>query len=54
MSSDDKIEYLIDKITELKSVANHSSRKEEFMEKALEKFEESKHEMISDIRNLKI
>jgi len=43
MSADDKIEYLVDKITELNSIANHSSRKEEFMEKALEKFEENKH-----------
>lgn len=42
MSSNDKIEYLVDKITELKSGANEFSRKESFMEKAIEKLEENK------------
>ncbi len=54
MNSDDKIEYLVNKITELKSTTQESCRKESFMERALEKLEENKQEMISDIRNLKI
>ena len=33
---------LVDKITELKSGANEFSRKESFMEKAIEKLEENK------------
>ena len=54
MAADDKIEYLVNKITELKCDAKERARKETFLEKALEKLEENKQEMLSDLRNLKI
>ena len=53
MSANDKIDYLVNKITELKSVAQESQRKEIFMEKALEKLEGNKQEMITDLNHLK-
>ena len=42
MSANDKIEYLVNKLIELKSVAKESSRKEMHLEKALEKLEGNK------------
>jgi hypothetical protein len=53
MQANDKIEYLVNKLIELKSTATESSRKELYLEKALEKLEGNKQEMITDIMNLK-
>lgn len=54
MASNDKVEYLINKITELKSNTIQSSRKETSLEDAIEKLEENKQVMVSEIMNLKI
>ena len=53
MQANDKIEYLVNKLIELKSTAKESTRKELFLEKELEKLEGNKQEMITDIMNLK-
>lgn len=54
MASNDKVEYLINKITELKSNAIESSRKDTTLQNAIEKLEENKQEMVSELMNLKI
>lgn len=54
MPANEKIEYLVNKITELKQDAAESQRREMNMQNALEKLEENKQEMIGDIRNLKM